>query len=189
VARDRIAIILQASEPVQVPSGGVGLSFAGSARQDVLCNSCFSAGPVELDMNRSPGWFLWISLLAVVLASPVSAEVDLHELDPVASRGRFDDGVSSPGRLLGMEIGQRAITHGQLAAYLEHPAGRSDRVDALRRNLLVYIDPMHSPDGRARALAHVDMFADHAGHRCPGHGGQPVPGGRPRQPLLLRPES
>ncbi|MDZ7827684.1 MAG: M14 family zinc carboxypeptidase [Gammaproteobacteria bacterium] len=197
-------------------------------------------------MNAAPGLFLRILLIAMVLSSPVSAEVDHHVLDPAASGGRFDEDIQSPGRFLGMEIGERAITHEQLASWLEYLAAHSDRVELstygetlegrslyqlvisepdnlarldtikrnleqigagtgdrraliestpavawmgygihgdelsssdaaimlawrlaagedeaireLRRNLVVYIDPMHNPDGRARALAHVDVF-------------------------------
>lgn len=197
-------------------------------------------------MNGSPGWFLCIALMTMAQSGPVSAEVDLHALDPAASGGRFDEDIQSPGRFLGMEIGERAITHEQLASWLEYLAAHSDRVELstygetlegrllyqlvisepdnlarldtiqrnleqigastgdrraliestpavawmgygihgdelsssdaalmltwrlaagedeaireLRRNLVVYIDPMHNPDGRARALAHVDVF-------------------------------
>lgn len=197
-------------------------------------------------MRSSPGMFPWIALIVLVLSSPVSAQVDLHALDPAASGGEFDQSLASPGRFLGMEIGERAITHHQLAAYLEYLAAHSDRVElrsygetlegrtlyhlvisdpanlarldeirqdleqigegrgdwreriestpavawmgygihgdelassdaalmlayrlaagedeeirALRENLVVHVDPMHNPDGRARALGHVDVF-------------------------------
>jgi hypothetical protein len=234
-----------------LPGRSIALSFVGAAGQDVILPGSvpvaeWPRGLVEITMNAVSGWFLWIPLLVMMLSSPASAAVDPYVLDPAASGGRFDENPSSPGRFLDMEIGERAITHEQLAAYLEYLAAHSDRVELdtygktlegrplyqlvisepdnlarldtikrdlerigegaedwrrlvetspavawmgygihgdeisssdaaimlawrlaasededirdLRGNLVVYIDPMHNPDGRARALGHVDVF-------------------------------
>ena len=37
-------------------------------------------------------------------------------------------------------------------------AGEEDEIREIRRKLFTYVDPMHNPDGRARALQHVDGF-------------------------------
>lgn len=37
-------------------------------------------------------------------------------------------------------------------------AGEDEEMRALRRNLVVYVDPMYNPDGRSRATGHVDTF-------------------------------
>lgn len=37
-------------------------------------------------------------------------------------------------------------------------AGEDDEIRAIRQNLVIYVDPMYNPDGRARATGHVDTF-------------------------------
>ena len=37
-------------------------------------------------------------------------------------------------------------------------AGEDDEIREIRRKLVTYVDPMYNPDGRARALQHVDVF-------------------------------
>ena len=37
-------------------------------------------------------------------------------------------------------------------------AGEDEEMQQIRRNLVVYVDPMFNPDGRARAIGHADSF-------------------------------
>ena len=68
-------------------------------------------------------------------------------------------------------------------------AGEEDEIREIRRKLFTYVDPMHNPDGRARALQHVDGIPTvKVVERPAGYRAQPILDEWSRQSLLLRPE-